>query len=735
LTGLIYSGHCSVWKVADIMAFRTLCLLALLTAVPAVKVTPVEKVISLVEDLKTEVETDGKNEAKAYEEFACFCKTQSGAKSNAIITNNDNINGQSATIADKTQTKKNKIEELTERKAKQEKLAAELAETEARWAKEKAEFEAIDADLSKAIQGLKDAISAMQKTGGSAAAFIQAHAGVKKTLEMAMVMGTIKPADHKAVTAFLQKSSVDPTDPEYEYHSQGIIDICKKLLKDYTDNLDDITTEWNKTNKAESELVISLNSKMDINKNAMNQLDKDIEKLKKEIAQTRRALTEEEFDLSENELFLKDLTARCEARANDYDQRSTMRGDELTALTSALEILTNTVKAKDEANDRAFIQAEPAKAAKEVKPAAATEKKAETKKAAPAAKEVTKAATSFLQEASVKEHTSFLGKVALTQEDRRAMALSVLKEASQKSGSMALGALLNKVAADPFKKVKGLIQKLIERLLTESQAEATKKGFCDTELGKAELNRDNRFAEAKTINTELVALEAKRDFLENEIDELENDVKNEKIALKEATKERSDEKDENLETIKTAKEGFQAVNDALLVLKTFYKRAGRAAFVQESPVDAMKGATNPGFEGNYKGKQEGSAAIFALLETISSDFDRTVRQTTEAEEKSQRSYIEYMQTAKSSISSKETKTELDKEDLKTTNDNIKSGMKDLQSNMDLLDQALNELSDLKPVCIDSGMSYAERVQKRQDEMAALQKALCMLDEENVEPTC
>jgi len=283
------------------------------------------------------------------------------------------------------------------------------------------------------------------------------------------------------------------------------------------------------------------------------------------------------------------------------------------------------------------------------------------------------------------------------------------------------------VAADPFKKVKGLIQKLIERLLAESQAEATKKGFCDTELGKAESNRDARFAEAKTINTELAALEAKRDFLENELDELASDIKNENIALKEATKEREIEKDENLETIKTAKEGFEAVNDALLVLKKFYKSAARAAsFVQteESPVDAMKGATNPGFEGNYKGKQAGSAAIFALLETISSDFDRTVRQTTAAEEKSQRSYIEYMQTAKSSIASKETKTKLDEEDLKTTNDDIATGMKDLQTNMDLLDSALAELEELKE---SLEKTTDERTEEKADNAKTLEEAKAGLD--------
>ena len=59
----------------------------------------------------------------------------------------------------------------------------------------------------------------------------------------------------------------------------------------------------------------------------------------------------------------------------------------------------------------------------------------------------------------------------------------------------------------------------------------------------------------------------------------------------------------------------------------------------------------------------------------------------------------------------------------------------LQENMDLLDKSLIELEELKPACVDTGMSYAERVAKREEEMDALKKALCMLDADGVEPDC
>merc|ERR1712203_219234 len=96
-------------------------------------------------------------------------------------------------------------------------------------------------------------------------------------------------------------------------------------------------------------------------------------------------------------------------------------------------------------------------------------------------------------------------------------AVALLKHAGNRLHSQTLAVVAMHVASDPFTKVKKLIQQLIERLLAESTAEATKKGFCDEELGKANKDRDYRLADANALNAELQQLEVKQDELEEEI--------------------------------------------------------------------------------------------------------------------------------------------------------------------------------------------------------------------------
>merc|ERR1719478_205787 len=139
--------------------------------------------------------------------------------------------------------------------------------------------------------------------------------------------------------------------------------------------------------------------------------------------------------------------------------------------------------------------------------------------------------------------------------------------------------------------------------------------------------------------------------------------------------------------------------------------------------------------GAYKGNQGASKGIIGLLDVIKSDFEHTIQTVSAEEKKAAAAFVEFDRKNKVATQGATTKKELDDEDLDTTKNKLEQNHKDLQSNMDLLDAALKELEELKPTCVDTGMSYVERVAKREEEMAALKKAMCMLDADKVEPEC
>merc|ERR1712008_627102 len=144
------------------------------------------------------------------------------------------------------------------------------------------------------------------------------------------------------------------------------------------------------------------------------------------------------------------------------------------------------------------------------------------------------------------------------------------------------------------------------------------------------------------------------DELTAEIAQLKEDIAALEKALEEAEDIRKKEKATNLQTIKDASSGFESVTEAITILSAFYKQAAKALLqVKASPVD--EDTQGPGFEGAYKGKQDASTGIIGMLEVIKSDFDRTVRHTTDAEAKAHADFVEFDRASRTDISGKETK--------------------------------------------------------------------------------
>merc|ERR1719174_659016 len=74
----------------------------------------------------------------------------------------------------------------------------------------------------------------------------------------------------------------------------------------------------------------------------------------------------------------------------------------------------------------------------------------------------------------------------------RQALIQKFKDMSHRFGSYALMELAGTAAMDPFAKIKGLIEEMIDKLLQEAREEATQKAFCDQEMGKSKKAKQDK---------------------------------------------------------------------------------------------------------------------------------------------------------------------------------------------------------------------------------------------------
>jgi len=297
-----------------------------------------------------------------------------------------------------------------------------------------------------------------------------------------------------------------------------------------------------------------------------------------------------------------------------------------------------------------------------------------------------------------------------------------LQARSKALNSRVLASLAARVSDDPFSKVKKMIKELIVRLMEEANEEAEHKGWCDTELSTNEQTRKEKTEAVETLHAEIDMLEASIAKLTEDITSLTKAVAELDAAMAKATKLRQEEKAKNTETIADSEAAQTAVAQALTVLKEFYAKAGEAtAFVQEPEI----------FDKPYTGMGAEGGGVVGMLEVIESDFARLESDTKASEATAQKEYDEFMtdskvdKSAKNSDIEHKTAKKQDEEQALTTNN------EDLEGTQKELDAALAYFDKLKPSCVDSGVSYEDRVARRKEEIESLQEALKILNGEDI----
>jgi len=675
-------------------------------AVEEKSVGAVAKIIQMLNDMSTKAMQEKKDEEVEFAKFKQFCADGKPSLKKKIAKAAETIESLGAEIGKLGSDVKTLGGEIASLQNYVTEFEADKKESTAQREKDHAAYVEESTDYGESVDALERAILVLQERDHD----------IQGTSLLQLTSNDKLPVQARSIiSAFLGMGGSDGFEPPeakaYEAQSGGIIEMLKKLLDEFRGKLGQCQKEEMNSkhayNMVQQDLIDSIeNSNKDVEEKTAEKEGK-IEKAamsKKELAATQETKAADEETL-------KNLDVECKQKTLSFEEKQQLRADEIAAIAKAIEILSD---GRVDAGHQHIGLAQ--------------------------------TASSFVQ---TDRADKFLGQ----SEGIHRRLREFLAGEAQRLHSKNLGLLSEKVGADPFAKVKKLIDDMITRLLEEANADAEKEGWCDTEMGKSKVTRNKLSEEIDGLDAAIEDGKGTIMALTQELADLADEIEDLDAQMGEATQLRAEEKAKNKATIEDAQGAQHAVAAATAVLKDFYAKAAQAtAFVQTKPSLLSKGIkmgteewealANPNFEGTidkghkadmqtfgetYTGNQDAAGGVMALLEVALSDFANLEADTKASEVEAQKSYDAFMVDAKKSKATKTKKIEMDTADRAAAESKLQEDIAELKSTQDELIAADKYHEKLVPQCIDQGMTWDELVKARHDEINSLKEALEILN--------
>jgi len=657
---------------------RIMMLFALMAFAPvqAEQVSPIEKIVEMISDLQAKVIGEGKEAQKAYDEYSEWCEDRSTNLGFEIKTGKANVEELKATIEEETSKSaelSTKIEDLgNDIKTDEADLSAatKIRETEAK------DFAAEEKELTEVISMLERATSILSKEmakSGAAMLQLKSATSIADALSAMVQASVLSSADASRLTALVQTTNEDedsslgaPAAAVYEGHSDGIIGTLEGLTEKAETQLD-------KARKSES---TSLQNYQMLKQSLTDEIEfanKDMDKAKKNLAESQESKATAEGDLASTSKDLADDVATkstlhqdCMAAAEEFELAVKSRGEELNALATAKKVI---VEATGGAAGQtySFLQLSTARLA-----SSADLSKFE--------------AVRFVRDLAQKSKSPALAQLA-----------------SRMSSAMKLGAAAGE---DPFAKVKGLIEDMISTLESEAEADASQKAYCDKEMSEATAKKDDLTAESDKLSTKIAQKKAASAKLKEEVATLQNELAGMAKAKAEADKLRAEEKAAYEKNSAEMEMGIEGVKKALQVLREYYAK------------DAAHGSA-----------EGAGSSIIGLLEVCESDFTKGLTEMTAEEQSAASEYEQYSKQDEIDVTAKSQDVKYKTKEAAGLDKAVSELSTDLAAVTDELSAVLSGLDKLKEMCVAKAEPYAERKARRESEIAGLKEALQILESE------
>jgi len=647
---------------------------------------PIEDVIGMLKDLATKAEEEGKEEALAFQKFEYWCKNSVKDLNKAIAEENDNIDALSSKIEAKTKESKalkKQIDGLTDQLGK---LAASAKKAKDQRDDENSLYQKARDDTQSTIDAMEECIDAL-KDAKSETSFAQAQEKVASV--MSLLQFQITDHERKVLKSFTDPSEIAAMGDKaghvkkYSFKGGNVIELLKNLKLKFEDDLTQIEKEetnaqnsYDLAKKARDNAIDAAEDSKDEKEDLKGEVDS-------EKNEAENDLSNEKEELEADTGTLEATTKSCSVKKSEWDERSSIRTNEIAAIGQAVKILAKVADVQTEAPDTAAAPQSP---------------------------------VGFMQIDS--------------SNDPKMKAVIYLRQQAKVLHAKALDRLAQQVAAhlgDPFAQVTNMIEQMIFRLMAEQKDEDDHKNWCDKEIAKTEKSIDDK-------EDKVEELSAKIEDAEGTIAELTEDIKDaqEKIAeivafMNEATEIRKEGKAENKLAMKDAQDAQAAIANAVAVLTDFYKSSGEIAkepweFIQRGVDLSDKPDT---WDSSYTGVSDPKAqpgGIVTVLEKTSEDFAKMEADTRAQEASDQEAYDEDMQENDIEKAKRSKEEEMKTNEKKRLVDKVGSLTKNKKHVSDELEATEQYEKDLQPACVEGDSSYEDRKAARTQEIEALRTA-------------
>jgi len=321
-------------------------------AVVADKVSPVQKVVELLEDCKGKVAKDLAAEAAVMEEYTTFCDDELKAKGYAIQTSTREIGELEATIADASATQSAMADEITTLGTEGAQKNKELYDASEVRKAQNADFTAAEAMLVKSVDECGRAVTALEKgmallQGGKRKEAKKELKAVSMALTSIVGAISIETESTRKLKSFLQQTNTEADNDDlslkqpqakqvaYESKSGGIVQTVKDMQSKAEAELSDLRKKEMSTAHEFKMLESNLQNEISHNQEKHATATKSKASAEESQATAEGDLAETTRTKAADQEYSATLKTECEMAASEWASRQASAKEEMAAIDKA----------------------------------------------------------------------------------------------------------------------------------------------------------------------------------------------------------------------------------------------------------------------------------------------------------------------------------------------------------------------------------------------------------------